>query len=738
MTTDHSSEIYDKLVHIRSSFVQKNMQASPYFGAFTSAAFAADSLPGRLLTGYTSGFSRSYASSVRSGLTNATLAAGVKYRADLATNAYAQIPADSADVPIASTLPGNKYVDLNLSGLLDAAATDPKLTDELNNVAVLYSLLDDANYATYVQGGTPLKIATYTSPGAVSDYALDNAVTKTYMKAGDQATRIDRLISNLTGASLATTASIPIGRYTAPDRNSATALTNEVLPPTGSTDAIVSLSPVSATATFETISPAIALQAPTEAVGVSATYNVAGSVRLVAPSGTIPAGTTTSFSIYLRRGNTMVKLGTVASLSAAAWTDFSYNTTALTAADSPIELVLVYTHNKTWTKLLITNFRVTSVLSGDSAAGNPGAIFAPETDLFVVRRLLLLYTLMSNFYIAMTAYDRMYVAGSTAEPAAARNLLSLTYQNIAELNRNTIRAGDQADNSDGISNISKLVNERTRDFYSMGANLNTLSEQTTDNKIMLRDDLQRMATTGAVKERSQRYSMATIAIALVIALGLTLVFVTPSSPLVKVTGTAAVLVAALILNLAITKLYAGNVAETFTDTTGALVYSLPAYPGGLDTSNKLSIIQYYESSFMKEVSEYLGNTIYLSLLLQSHKAYGNINFSMKKEERYFTDAVDQMETQRKKVRDTSGLLRLDQITERARMTLTLSVLIIVSAASFAVMLLRLRFPGLIPFVLIVAAVLLASALFFYVMDTNARVRTNGAQRYWQQPEMRAT
>lgn len=738
MTTDYSSEIYDKLVHIRSSFIQKNMQASPYFGAFTSAAFAADSLPGRLLTGYTSGFSRSYASSVRSGLTNATLAAGVKYRADLATRTYAQIPAEGS-VPIASTLPGNRYVDLNLSALLDAAASDPKLADELNNVAILYSLLDDANYATYVQGGTPLKITKYTSPGAVVDYTLDNAVTKTYMEGTDQATRIDRLISNLTGASLATTASIPIGRYTSPDRNSATALTNEVLPPTGSTDVIVSLSPVSATATFETISPAIPLQAPTAATGVSATYNVRGSVKLIAPTGAIPAGTTTPFAIYLRRGNTMVQLGTVASPSAASWTSFSYNTTALTAADSPLELVLVYTHNKTWTKLLITNFSVTSVLSGESAAGNPGAIFAPETDLFVVRRLLLLYTLMSNFYIAMTAYDRMYVAGSTAEPATARNLLSLTYQNITELNRNTIRSGDLADNSDGISNISKLVNERTRDFYSMGANLNTLSEKTTDNKIMLRDDLQRMATTGAVKERSQRYSMATIAIALVIVLGLTLVFVTPSSPLVKVTGTAAVLVAAIILNLAITKLYAGNVAETFgTDPPGALVYSLPAYPGGLDTSNKLSIIQYYESSFMKEVSEYLGNTIYLSLLLQSHKAYGNINFSMKKEERYFTDAVDQMETQRKKVRDTSGLLRLDQITERARMTLTLSVLIIVSAASFAVMLLRLRFPGLIPFVLIVAAVLLASALFFYVMDTNARVRTNGAQRYWQQPEMRAT
>jgi len=145
---------------------------------------------------------------------------------------------------------------------------------------------------------------------------------------------------------------------------------------------------------------------------------------------------------------------------------------------------------------------------------------------------------------------------------------------------------------------------------------------------------------------------------------------------------------------------------------------------------------YYENAFKKQVSDYLSNTIYLALLLQSHKAYGNVNFSMEKEQRFYTDVIDQIDTQGKKVRDTSGLLRLDQITERARMTLALSVLIIVTSASFAVMLLRLRFPGLIPFVLIVAAVLIASSLFFYVMDTNARVRTNGSQRYWQQPDLR--
>jgi len=738
MSDDYKSEIYDKLQHIRTSFIQKNMQESPFFGAFASDTFATDSLPGRLFKGYTGGFNLSYASSVRTGVTDADIATGITYRSDFTGSTYTQIPAASGGSPaITPTLPGNKYVDLNLAGLLTTPISQPKLTDELNEVAVLYSVLSDENYAKFVQGGTPIKVAKYTAPGTVLNYDLDNSVTKTYMEGGNHATRLDTLISKMTGASLATTENIPLGRYAEPSQNAITEISNDILPPTGSTGRIVALSPATASATFDSLSPAIPLKAPAEAVGVSAVYNVSGSVRLLAPAGTVPAGTTTPFTVYLRRGNVMVSLGAVAAPSTSAWTQFSFNTTALTSSDSPLQLVLVYTHNKTWTKLLITNFRVTNTLSGTAAvAGSPAEIFSVETDLFVVRRLLLLYTLMSNFYIAMTAYDRMFVAGTTTEPAAAKNLLSLAYQSLAELNRNTVRAGESPDNSDSVTKIAERVNERTQDFYKMGANINALSEQTTENKIMLRDDLQRMATTDAVKERSRQYAVATIAISLVIVFGLAVVFATPSSPLVKVTGTAAVLVAALILNMAVKKLYAGNVAETFVDSPGALVYSLPAYPSGLAATQKAEVIAFYESAFMKQVSEYLGNTTYLALLLQSHKAYGNVNFSMKKEERYFADAVDQMGTQRKKVRDTTGLLRLDQITERARMTLALTTLIIVSAAAFAIMLLRLRFPGLIPFVLIVAAVLLASALFFYIMDTNARVRTSGAHRYWQQPDLR--
>jgi len=92
MSDDYKSEIYDKLQHIRTSFIQKNMQESPFFGAFASDTFATDSLPGRLFKGYTSGFNLSYAPSVRTGVTDATIATGITYRSDFNGSTYTQIP----------------------------------------------------------------------------------------------------------------------------------------------------------------------------------------------------------------------------------------------------------------------------------------------------------------------------------------------------------------------------------------------------------------------------------------------------------------------------------------------------------------------------------------------------------------------------------------------------------------------------------------------------------------------
>lgn len=736
--TNYDAEIYDKLQHIRKTFVQKNMQQSPFFGAFADATFGTESLPGRLLKGYASGFAPSYAASVRADVTSANIAGAVKYRGDLTKDAFAAIPAATGGVPIAATLPGNRYVDLNLAGLLATPTAPPKLGEDLDDVAIVYSVLDDENYAAFAQGGDTLKVAKYTAPGAPATYTL-NAARKTYMIGTNPATRLDALLSKISGASAATTADIALGRYAAPGMNSLLATTTEVTPPTGTADAIVSLSPAEAASSFEIFAPPVALAPPPEGTGVTTTYTVTGHVRLLAPPGTIPAGTTTSFSVYLRRGNLMELLSTPApQLSTTAWTPFTYTTRAVTASDAPIQLVLSYKHSKTWTKVLLTNFRVVSQTVGEGAAadGAAASVFTTDTDLFVVRRLLLLYTLMSNFYIAMTVYDRMYTASATAEPAAARNLLSLTYQNLVELNRNVVRSGSKDDNSDSVNAISDSVNARIQDFYRMGKNINKLGEETTQKKTELRDDLVRMKTTGEVKDRSARYAIATIVLASVVAVVLAFLLAIPSTPLVKVAGTAAVLLLASLLTLAIRKLYDDNVPEAFADAPGALVYNLPDYPGGLAASNKTQIMTYYESAFARQVSEYLSNTIYLALLLQSHRAYGNVNFSMGKEERYYTDAVDQIQTQRVKVTDTTALLRLDQITERARMTLALSVLIIVSAAAFAVMLLRLRFPTLVPIALIVAGVALAMALFFYIMDTNARVRTNGAHRYWQQPDLR--
>ena len=108
-----------------------------------------------------------------------------------------------------------------------------------------------------------------------------------------------------------------------------------------------------------------------------------------------------------------------------------------------------------------------------------------------------------------------------------------------------------------------------------------------------------------------------------------------------------------------------------------------------------------------------------------------------KEQKYFTDAAVEMHNQKHKIKNNTGIIRMDQITQRARMTLALTVLVTVAAAAFAVAAVSTRYPGLVPVILMIAGIVLAVSLFLFILDTNARVRTDGQKRYWQQPNMNA-
>ena len=725
MGSEFKPDIYEKLQYIRTSFIQENMRSSPFFGAFTNAQFNTTTLPGRLFSGYTTGFAAAttgYTGALATDTTTANLKTRVLYRANPATAAFSVIPGTGS--AITTTLPSNTYADINLSTLLQPSTP---LRTELDNVVLAYTVLEDTNYSRFSQNATPITLSKYTVVSNASSVAFQyNTALKTYTSTSDTTKRIDTIFSDLAQSGIATTQQIPIGAFSAQQNNIRMERDTSTMPP-GSSDIIVAISPIS-TNGVESSSPPIIIPVP--AAGTSTTLRVTGHVKLAAA---VPSGATAPIAaVYLSRGGLMTSIGTVTVNDATNWLSFTFTSSTVYSTDKSASLTIVLQHNGVSQKVLLTNFKVEATPVNSTDAGQGGSPFTSDTDLFVVRRLLLLYKLMANFYIAMRTYDNLFT-GATEDPNA-KNLLSLCYQNLTELNRNVIRAGSVADKSNSIQELAREVNERVRQFRTLGQGINTLNTSVTENKIALRDEVNRMGVVVNSEKRSRGYAIATIiAVAIILAI-LAGIVVAPTSNLVKIGGTGGVLLLGALFTLAVRKLYAGNVAEHFN---GNNVQELPSYPVGVSQNTKANVMTSYESAFMKEVSEYLTHTTNLALLLQNYQAYGNMNFSMMKEHKYFSDATDQMNNQKYKLKNTTSLIRMDQITQRARMTLALTVLITVAAAAFAVAAVSTRYPGLVPVILMIAGIVLAVSLFLFILDTNARVRTDGQKRYWQQPNMNA-
>lgn len=705
--TEYTEDIVEKLAYIRDTFIQEDMRKSPFFGNVDTTN--GTSLPELILRGHAD-FTNAgvYGSSFASGISSTT-APNLLYQ-KVGANAYTVVPGTTENLA--------SYKELNLS---PAVVGGSRLADDMNTLANVYSLCEDKTYNTFLNkmAGSSVQIADYMLAGtgatktALTSFTFDTS-TKTY-KNGIR--DIETALAKVTAAASVTTSAIPLGRVQGAE-NSDTQIYTGVLPPGNSTDRVVSIAPIMATSTFESLTRRIPIPAPTAAdatLRVECYFKSAGSVSVDA-------------AVYIVVGNQIVQLGTKVSAnpsSAATWTKFSAQRTGVMPSDAPIYIMIVNAHNKSDKTLLVTGLDVRYTVGSAQAGGAGGAgggPFTGATDMFVVRRLLLLYLLMANFFIALKAYDTVNMVND----AATKRLLQLSFDAIRWMNRNMVAKADQVNAS--VPEISKRVSQQMKRFHELGMNINAVDKIVADGKGQLRNEVDRLENTVAIEKRSSKYAIITVVVFAVLVSVVALVYLIPMDPTVRLGGAAAALLMAALFVLGMRKIYDGNVPEGFV---GELVVNLASF--NTDNVDIATMKSNFQNAIYKEANEYLSNTIHLALLLQNMRAFGKINHSLERELGFFEVSAQQLDTNTAKVKGTQKIVKLDQIKQRATMTLFMTALIVVCATAFAVIATRDRWPGLTTLILVVAGVILGAAVLFFIMDTSARVRTAGQQRYWNAP-----
>ena len=356
-------------------------------------------------------------------------------------------------------------------------------------------------------------------------------------------------------------------------------------------------------------------------------------------------------------------------------------------------------------------------------------VISNTTDLFVVRRVLQLYIAMANCYIAMKLAlgDTVTTVSNgvstiTVSPTANRKkALDLTYQYLRKLNLNVM--------GDNVKAIKTETNKRVRQFAKNGAEINTLDSDVTELKGELVAKKDQLDSAKSSEGRGRTVTYWGVGIAITLLLAACMVFIAPVEPLMKklVIGGIAVLavVALLVLRYAYKR-----VTESFVTS----VYAMTDYNAAVTQDSMISNTNTFSISVMRDAVEYLSNTIQLALTLSSYKGYGNMNMAMSRDINNFISKKDQMITSTELLNQSKNIVGLQSSMNSARLTLFLSLLVIVLSAFFGILATKSMSPIVQNTIYITATIAVVIAAILYFIDTSSRVRTDSQKIYWGSPD----
>lgn len=680
------NNIYDKLQYIKKNFVDP-ANKSIYLGDGLEASgtlFGGASFIDKLFSGYTD-FKAAYGASV-----NTAATAGPIYirNLDAENNTYQAVQLAAAAANLSTYHAG--ATELNLSAFLVPGSALATQMDKLMNT---YSLLESATYDKYKLGQS-FKLQNYTVASGTKtavgpSKTRDAATMQLIVDLTGITTPVDLLpLANLAGR---TGTGLNSGAITSAGANGPNyiTLTPSASLPSGSVTASVSRSPVQ--------------------TGVmTVTFKIRGNSQLQLASGP--------------------SLSPIYTPNPVNWTVVSWQAPVSPPASAAVGVAppAPTIEFKSWYNGIASNTVDIADLRViyDSEIDTLGTIpmLGPKTDIFVVRRLLGLYMAIVNCYVAMGYYD---ATGGSA--TGAFNLVNLCYENIQQLNKNLL--------SPEMSGVRDSLNANMTAFNANATAINDLDAAVSEMKMDLRTKMSLYDTTKNQNSKTQIYMYITLAIFLLIVVSAGGIAFTSYDPTLKVVVTGVLWLVAMVVGWIIYRAYRKNVQEHFAGVpAGAAVFEIQNYNTALNASNILSNIAAFNVAIFEEVDKYLDNTININVTLRTARDYGNMNNAIGNEITAFKGRQYQISRNINQVADSRNILQLANKDNTAKITLFISLMVILAGTVFALMALE-NYPTAHVLVYIVATVAVFLAAALYILDVTGRVRTMGTNMYWAQPDV---
>lgn len=151
-------------------------------------------------------------------------------------------------------------------------------------------------------------------------------------------------------------------------------------------------------------------------------------------------------------------------------------------------------------------------------------------------------------------------------------------------------------------------------------------------------------------------------------------------------------------------------------------------------TNRDTYLQYYNIGIINQVNVYLENTFTLVTLLETYKAYGNLNASLDKELAYYTNIVSQLNNAQSKVNKVyfSSYMNTIDISALLHMFQILSI-IVAAACTVYIITEEMPDPSIKKWIAGVSFTLAIITFIIYILEIKKHVHTNPVKIYWSNP-----
>lgn len=378
-----------------------------------------------------------------------------------------------------------------------------------------------------------------------------------------------------------------------------------------------------------------------------------------------------------------------------------------------------------------------------------------KNDVFVIRRMLLLFEMMANIYISMYLLDNWTTKQNKDSIDLNKQIQFIrNISNTAQilLNLNKTFTTDTAGGSNTRSAVISRMREDIRKYLESSSNMNTINTDIFNLKMDMTSNKSLYEGSYETSRKASAYEKTMIALFVMFIVAILGIAMYPMPKPIKIMSILAMFVFVVVFAFILKAMFGKKLEgfevieddeddEEFEDMEdeeegfigdGLYLVDPSTITTAKSTTEISSTLTQYNKAFIQEALDYLNITMYVGITLQSSQSYRNMNDTLGRETNYFEQVKTMLDNTNNRLSSGASVHHLDVKISRARVNFFIQLGIIIALCVLVYIIFgdnsRVQ-----PYIFATTGLLILLIVFLYMHEVAKYVHTDGTKFYWAEP-----